>query len=163
MPTLKYWDATLGSWQALVGGVPVFRQTAYYADDFPTTQTPINATSFGTHTGPSILVYFGPSGVASVNFYAQVGMTGVGGLLAAVGIKTYPGGVVVAAPSDNYCAFIAPPVTGDGPGFLASTFHISTGGVAGQFAVAMHYKVGSGTAQMMRRRITVTPLDLVPK
>lgn len=165
MPALKYWDAALGAWQVLVGGTPVFRQVAYPTSDFRTTQTPITATSFGVHTGPSILVTFGPSGVASVNFYAQVSMVGVAGLLVAVGIKTYPGGVVVVAPDDNDCAFLAAPSvsTHEGPGHIASTFHISNGSGAGQFAVAMHYKVGGGTAQMMRRRMTVIPLDLVPK
>lgn len=164
MPTLKYWDAALGSWQALIGGVPVFRQVAYPTSDFPTTQTPVNATSYGTSTGPSILVTLGPSGAASVHFYAQVSMVNVGGLLASVGVKTYPAGAVVIAPTDDQCAFLAAPSvsTHEGPGHLAATFHVSTG-AAGQFSFAMNYKVGSGTAQMMRRRMTVIPVDLVPK
>lgn len=162
MPALKYWDGT--AWQYLIGGSPVFRQVAYPTSDFPTTQTTINATSYGTSTGPSIVVYFGASGVATVNFYAQVSMVNCGGLLAAVGVKTYPGGVVVVAPTDDACAFLAAPsvATHEGPGHLAATFSVSTG-AAGQFSVAMNYKVGSGSALMMRRRMTVIPVDLVAK
>ena len=163
MAALKYWDLTTGTWQLLMGGTPVFRQTYYPTSDFRTTQTPISATSFGVATGPSILVNLGPSGSAMVHFYAQVGMQNVSGLVAAVGVKAYPSGTVVVAPDENDCAFLqAPPVAGyDGPGFIASTFLVQTYQPQGQYTFAMNYKVGSGTAQMMRRRMAVVPLDLV--
>jgi hypothetical protein len=164
MPALKYWNGS--AWVNLTGAPssPNYRRTVYaVSDNASGGGVNLTATAFGTHFGPAVNAYIGTMG-AKVDFYCQVGLqTSAPGsdLIVGVQVLTYPGGAEVQGPLDNNCLYVAPPAAGyNGPGHVAGFFFVNVPSLA-NYTVQIHYRVSVGTTNVMRRRLAVTPMELI--
>ncbi len=164
MAAMKYWDGA--QWVTLFGNpvAPVYRRTVYAVSDQASGGgVNLTATAYGAHYGPAVLAWMGNLGCL-VHFYCQVGLqTSAPGsdLIVAPQLLAYPSGTEVIPPLDNNCLYVAPPAAGyNGPGHVAGTFFL-TPSTPGQYTVQMHYRVSTGTTNIMRRRLSVVPMELM--
>jgi hypothetical protein len=164
MPTLKYWDGS--AWQTILGQAtsPAYRQTVYSVKDDSTIV--VGATAYGAYYGPTVTANIGPSGIALVHFYAQIGLSSGSDLIVTFQADPLDGGPTLVV-NDANCLYVAPdgPVGGtnpweQGPGHISGIM-LAGGMTQGRYNFTIHYRVSQSTTSVLRRRLAVIPNQLV--
>jgi hypothetical protein len=162
VPTLKYWDGA--TWLPLIGNPApsTYRPLTYSAKDDAAIN--VNATGYGAFGGPQVDAWVGANGVATLYYYAQVGVAGGSDLIVTYDAAPVSGqGGAYVAPSDANCLYVAPSNPSDtwsqGPGHVSGVM-LATGLVPGQWRFNIHYRVSQYTTSVLRRRLVVIPSQL---